>query len=134
MKNSAENLPSKYDLHRKNRWIFEIVGDSTIAPFLMKSVAMDGFRFGNKTKLVLKLMPTLQTPVMGHLVQWMKDAKHKQANLKFLDPVGTVVDMWTFQVVPEAIIPDALDYDDGAPFEITAVLEAMLLSTIDQLF
>ena len=117
----TEMIPNKFEPKRKNRWIFAIEG---IDAFLMKSAARPSFTssaqevsFINSTRYVAGKMKfgtlsvTMHDPIAPsgaqQVMEWIRthfesvsgragyaDFYKRDCQLKMLDPVGTVIELW----------------------------------------
>jgi len=117
----TEMIPNKFEPKRKNRWIFAIEG---IDAFLMKTAARPSYtssaqeiNFINSTRYVANKMKfgtlsvTLHDPIAPsgaqQVMEWIRthfesvsgragyaDFYKRDCQLKMLDPVGTVVELW----------------------------------------
>lgn len=117
----TEMIPNKFEPKRKNRWIFAIEG---IDAFLMKSAARPSFtssaqevNFINSTRYVAGKMKfgtlsvTMHDPIAPsgaqQVMEWIRthfesvsgragyaDFYKRDCQLKMLDPVGTVIELW----------------------------------------
>ena len=143
-------LPNKFEPKRKNRWIFALEG---IDSFLIKTAArpsisieeqtisyMNSKRYlaGNATFETISL--TLHDPIAPsgaqQVMEWVRthfesvsgragyaDFYKRDCQLKLVDPVGTVIEMWD---IKGAFLTNAgfgdVSYEDGAPMEISLTL------------
>ena len=117
----TEMIPNKFEPKRKNRWIFAIEG---IDAFIIKSAARPSFTIGeqeinfiNAKRYVAGKMTfdslnvTLHDPIAPsgaqQVMEWIRthyesvsgragyaDFYKRDCQLKMLDPVGTVVELW----------------------------------------
>jgi len=117
----TEMIPNKFEPKRKNRWIFAIEG---IDAFIIKSAARPSFTIGEQEinfinakryvagKLTFdSLNVTLHDPIAPsgaqQVMEWIRthyesvsgragyaDFYKRDCQLKMLDPVGTVVELW----------------------------------------
>jgi hypothetical protein len=117
----TEMIPNKFEPKRKNRWIFAIEG---IDAFLMKTAARPSFtssaqevNFINSTRYVAGKMKfgtlsvTMHDPIAPsgaqQVMEWIRthfesvsgragyaDFYKRDCQLKMLDPVGTVIELW----------------------------------------
>jgi len=117
----TEMIPNKFEPKRKNRWIFAIEG---IDAFLMKSASRPSYTIGEQevnwinSKRYLagkatfdQLSVTLHDPIAPsgaqQVMEWIRthhetvsgragyaDFYKRDCQLKLLDPVGTVVELW----------------------------------------
>ena len=128
----AEMLPNKFEPKRQFRWVFAIEG---IDAFLMKSAARPQIQTGevkmpfiNHTRYVAgrtefsTLGVTLYDPIAPSGAGYA-DFYKRDLQLKMLDPIGTVVELWD---VKGAFITDAnfndLNYDSENPTEISVTM------------
>ena len=146
----AEMIPNKFEPKRKNRWVFAIEG---IDAFLIKSAARPSYTtnettipFINSTRYLAgkttfdTLSVTLHDPIAPsgaqQVMEWVRthfesvsgragyaDFYKRDCQLKMLDPVGTVVELWD---VKGAFLTQAgfgdLSYDGDEPQEISLSL------------
>ncbi len=148
----TEMIPNKFEPKRKNRWIFAIEG---IDAFLIKSAARPSFNssaqeinFINSTRYVAGKMKFGTLSVTLHdaiapsgaqqVMEWIRthfesvsgragyaDFYKRDCQLKMLDPVGTVIELWDIKgaQINTANFND-LDYnDDGTPVDISLELQ-----------
>jgi len=117
----TEMIPNKFEPKRKNRWVFAIEG---IDAFLMKSASRPSYTIGEQevnwinSKRYLagkatfeQLSVTLHDPIAPsgaqQVMEWIRthhetvsgragyaDFYKRDCQLKLLDPVGTVVELW----------------------------------------
>ena len=143
-------LPNKFEPKRKFRWIFAIEG---IDAFLMKSAARPSISIGEQTleyinskrylagKLSYEtLSVTLYDPIAPsgaqQVMEWVRthtetvsgrsgyaDFYKRDCQLKMLDPVGTVVELWDLKgcFLTSAGFGD-LDYGTEDPTEISLTI------------
>jgi hypothetical protein len=146
----AEMIPNKFEPKRKNRWVFAIEG---IDAFLIKSAARPSYTtnettipFINSTRYLAgkttfdTLSVTLHDPIAPsgsqQVMEWVRthfesvsgragyaDFYKRDCQLKMLDPVGTVVELWDIKgaFLTQAGFGD-LSYDGDEPQEITMSL------------
>lgn len=146
----AKMLPNKFEPKRKFRWVFAIEG---LDAFLMKTVARPSFttseqeiQFINSTRYIAgktkfeTLAVTLHDPIAPsgaqQVMEWVRthfesvsgragyaDFYKRDCQLKLLDPVGTVVELWDIKgcFLTNAAFGD-LSYEDEAPTEISLTL------------
>ena len=107
----SEMLPNKFEPKRKYRWIFQIEG---IDAFLMKTAQRPTFQFEE-----MKSSPEVMEWVRTHFESvsgrgGYADFYKRDCQLKLLDPVGTVVELWDMKgcMIKNANFQD-LDYTDG---------------------
>ena len=146
----TEMIPNKFEPKRKNRWIFAIEG---IDAFLIKSAARPQYQtnettinFMNSTRYLAgkttfqNLSVVLHDPIAPsgaqQVMEWVRthfesvsgragyaDFYKRDCQLKMLDPVGTVVELWD---VKGAFLTQAgfgdLSYDGDEPQEISLSL------------
>lgn len=139
-------LPNKFEPKRKNRWILMIEG---VDAFIVKTAARPTFvteevaiPFINSTRYVAgKTTPetmqvTLHDPIAPsgaqQIMEWIRlhfesvsgrsgyaDFYKRDIQLKMLDPVGTVIELWD---VKGAFLTNVafgeLSYEEGVPAEI----------------
>jgi len=117
----AEMIPNKYEPKRKNRWVFAIEG---IDAFLMKSAARPSVSINETTLSYINstrymagkatfgdLSVTIYDPIAPsgaqQVMEWIRthyesvsgragyaDFYKRDCQLKMLDPVGTVIELW----------------------------------------
>ena len=146
----TEMIPNKFEPKRKNRWIFAIEG---IDAFIIRSAARPSFTIGEQEinfinakryvagKLTFdSLSVSLYDPIAPsgaqQVMEWIRthyesvsgragyaDFYKRDCQLKMLDPVGTVVELWD---IKGAFLTNAsygdLSYDDEAPTEISLTI------------
>ena len=143
----AEMIPNKFEPKRKNRWVFAIEG---IDAFLMKTAARPTYTTNettvnwiNSTRYLAgkttfgDLSVTLHDPIAPsgaqQVMEWVRthfesvsgragyaDFYKRDCQLKLLDPVGTVVELWDMKgcFLESAAFGD-LDYGAEDPAEIS---------------
>jgi hypothetical protein len=143
-------IPNKFEPKRKNRWVLMIEG---IDAYILKTAARPqitteevAIPFINSTRYLAgkttfgQMNVTLHDPIAPsgaqQVMEWIRlhfesvsgrsgyaDFYKRDIQLKMLDPVGTVVELWD---IKGAFITDAnfndLTYEDGGPTEITLTL------------
>lgn len=143
-------LPNKFEPKRKNRWILMIEG---IDAYIMKTANRPTLTneevevpFINSRRYLTGLSKfntiavTLHDPIAPagaqQIMEWLRlhfesvsgrsgyaDFYKRDVQLKLLDPVGTVIELWD---IKGAFITEAnfgeLTYEDGAPVEISLTL------------
>ena len=146
----ADMLPNKFEPKRKFRWVFAIEG---IDAFLMKSAARPSVTIGEQTlefinskrylagKLSYETISvTLYDPIAPsgaqQVMEWVRthtetvsgrsgyaDFYKRDCQLKMLDPVGTVVELWDLKgcFLTNAGFGD-LDYGTEDPTEISLTI------------
>ena len=146
----TEMIPNKFEPKRKNRWVFAIEG---IDAFLMKTAARPSYSTNettlswiNSTRYLAgkttfgDLSITLYDPIAPsgaqQVMEWIRthfesvsgragyaDFYKRDCQLKLLDPVGTVVELWDIKgaFLTQAGFGD-LSYDGDEPQEITMTL------------
>ena len=146
----TEMIPNKFEPKRKNRWVFAIEG---IDAFLMKTAARPSYSTNettlswiNSTRYLAgkttfgDLSVTLYDPIAPsgaqQVMEWIRthfesvsgrsgyaDFYKRDCQIKMLDPVGTVVELWD---VKGAFLTNAnfndLGYDDDAAQEISLTI------------
>jgi len=146
----ADMLPNKFEPKRQFRWIFAIEG---IDAFLMKSAARPSVSIGEQTlefinskrylagKLSYEtLAVTLYDPIAPsgaqQVMEWVRthtetvsgrsgyaDFYKRDVQLKMLDPVGTVVELWDLKgCFLTAAGFGSLDYATEDPTEISLTI------------
>lgn len=139
-------LPNKFEPKRKNRWILMIEG---VDAFAIKGAARPTFTteeveipFINSTRWVAgKTKPetmqvTLHDPIAPsgaqQVMEWIRlhfesvsgrsgyaDFYKRDVQLKMLDPVGTVIELWDVKgAFLQQVNFGELTYEEGAPVEI----------------
>jgi len=143
-------LPNRFEPKRKNRWILQIEG---IDAFLLKTaqrptVTTDEVEmpFINSRRYVasltkfnemnITLYDAIAPSSAQQVTEWMRlcfesvsgragyaDFYKRDVQLKLIDPVGTVVELWDIKGawIKSATFGD-LTYEDGTPTEIALVL------------
>jgi hypothetical protein len=146
----ASMLPNKFEPKRKFRWVFAIEG---IDAFLMKTAARPQFTtteqeipfinstryLAGKTKfgtIACTLYDAIAPSGAQQVMEWVRthfesvsgrsgyaDFYKRDCQLKLLDPVGTVVELWDIKgaFITEASFGD-LGYDQEDPTEISMTL------------
>lgn len=147
----TDMLPNKFEPKRKFRWVFAIEG---IDSFLMKTAARPqltteeiAMPFINSTRYIAgrtqfgDLSVTLYDPIAPsgaqQVMEWVRthfesvsgrsgyaDFYKRDIQLKMLDPVGTVVELWDIKgaFIKTANFGDALDYNTNDAVEISLSL------------
>jgi hypothetical protein len=143
-------IPNKFEPKRKNRWVFAIEG---IDAFLMKTASRPSYTIGeteinfiNSKRYVAgkatfdTMSITLHDPIAPsgaqQVMEWIRthyesvsgragyaDFYKRDCQLKMLDPVGTVVELWDIKgaFLTTANFGD-LSYDGDEPQEISLTL------------
>jgi hypothetical protein len=146
----TEMIPNKFEPKRKNRWVFAIEG---IDAFLMKTASRPSYTIGeteinfiNSKRYVAgkatfdTISITLHDPIAPsgaqQVMEWIRthyesvsgragyaDFYKRDCQLKMLDPVGTVVELWDIKgaFLTTANFGD-LSYDGDEPQEISLTL------------
>jgi len=143
-------IPNKFEPKRKNRWVLMIEG---IDAYILKTAARPqisteevAIPFINSTRYLAgkttfgQMNVTLHDPIAPsgaqQVMEWIRlhfesvsgrsgyaDFYKRDIQLKMLDPVGTVVELWD---IKGAFIMDAnfneVTYEDGNPVEISLTL------------
>ncbi len=146
----TEMIPNKFEPKRKNRWIFAIEG---IDAFILKTAARPSFtmneqeiNFINAKRYIAGKMTfdqmnvTLHDPIAPsgaqQVMEWIRthyesvsgragyaDFYKRDCQLKMLDPVGTVVELWD---IKGAFLTNAnfgdLSYDGEEPADISLTI------------
>ena len=146
----AEMIPNKFEPKRKNRWVFAIEG---IDAFLMKTASRPTYQtqettlgFINSTRYLAgkttfgDIQVTIYDPIAPsgsqQVMEWIRthfesvsgragyaDFYKRDCQLKMLDPVGTVVELWDIKgAFLTNVSYNDLSYDDDAPQEISMTL------------
>jgi len=146
----AEMIPNKFEPKRKNRWVFAIEG---IDAFLMKSAARPTvqiqeteLKYINSTRYMAgrstfgDLSVTIYDPIAPsgaqQVMEWIRthyesvsgragyaDFYKRDCQLKMLDPVGTVIELWDIKGAHLTNVSFGdVGYDDDAPTEISMTL------------
>jgi len=104
-------LPNKFEPLRVNRWVMMLEG---VDAYLVKTVEPPVIESNSSTKiLVLGLFNVASGDQNERLKAWLDAPLSKDGELKFLDPVGTVVELWKFRVRPQKMWFDKLDYNSS---------------------
>lgn len=143
-------LPNKFEPKRKNRWVLMIEG---IDAYIIKTTARPSIKtdeveipFINSRRYLAGLTKfdamavTLHDPIAPsgaqQIMEWVRlhfesvsgragyaDFYKRDVQLKLLDPVGTVIELWDIKgaLILEATFGE-LTYEDGTPAEITLSL------------
>ena len=146
----TEMIPNKFEPKRKNRWIFAIEG---IDAFILKTAARPSFTIGeqeinfiNAKRYVAGKMTfdtisvTLHDPIAPsgaqQVMEWIRthyesvsgragyaDFYKRDCQIKMLDPVGTVVELWDMKgaFLTNANFGD-LSYDGDEPADISLTI------------
>ena len=146
----GDMLPNKFEPKRKFRWVFAIEG---IDAFLMKSAARPSVTIGEQTieyinskrylagKMTYETISvTLHDPIAPsgaqQVMEWVRthtetvsgrsgyaDFYKRDCQLKMLDPVGTVVELWDLKgcFLTNAAFGD-LDYGTEDPSDISLTI------------
>ena len=146
----TEMIPNKFEPKRKNRWVFAIEG---IDAFLMKTANRPSYStnettipFINSTRHLAgkttfdTMAVTLHDPIAPsgaqQVMEWVRthfesvsgragyaDFYKRDCQLKMLDPIGTVVELWDIKgaFLTQAGFGD-LSYDGDDPQEISLTL------------
>ena len=146
----TEMIPNKFEPKRKNRWVFAIEG---IDAFILKTASRPSFQIGeqeinfiNAKRYVAGKMTfdqmnvTLHDPIAPsgaqQVMEWIRthyesvsgragyaDFYKRDCQLKLLDPVGTVVELWD---IKGAFLTNAnfgdLSYDAEDPADISLTI------------
>ena len=146
----TEMIPNKFEPKRKNRWVFAIEG---IDAFILKTASRPSFTIGeqeinfiNAKRYVAGKMTfdqmnvTLDDPIAPsgaqQVMEWIRthyesvsgragyaDFYKRDCQLKLLDPVGTVVELWD---IKGAFLTNAnfgdLSYDAEDPADISLTI------------
>jgi len=146
----ASMIPSKFEPHRKNRYVLQIEG---IDAYLVKTAAKPQFKteevpipWINATRYVAgkttfePMAVTMYDPIAPsgaqQVMEWIRlcyesvsgragyaDFYKRDIQLKVLDPLGTVVQLWDIR---GAWLTDInfgeLTYEDGTPTEISVTI------------
>jgi hypothetical protein len=146
----TDMLPNKFEPKRKYRWVFNIEG---IDAFLMKTATRPTFNtseqaipFINSTRYVAgkttfdTISIALHDPIAPsgaqQVMEWVRthnetvsgragyaDFYKRDCQIKLLDPVGTVVELWDLKGcwLQSAAFGD-LSYEDEAPVDVTLTM------------
>lgn len=146
----TDMLPNKFEPKRKHRWVFAIEG---VDAFLIKSAARPQFAMTDKAipwinttryisgKLTFQTMNvTLHDPIAPsgaqQVMEWIRthhesvsgrsgyaDFYKRDIQLKMLDPIGTVVELWD---IKGAFLTNAnfntIDYGQDDPIDIALTI------------
>ena len=146
----TEMIPNKFEPKRKNRWVFAIEG---IDAFILKTASRPSFTIGEQEinfinakryvagKMTFDSMSvTLHDPIAPsgaqQVMEWIRthyesvsgragyaDFYKRDCQLKMLDPVGTVVELWD---IKGAFLTNAnfgdLSYDAEDPADISLTI------------
>ena len=147
----AQMIPNKFEPKRQNRWLFALEG---IDAFLIKTaerpninIQTQTLKFINSTRYIAgraefqTMSVTLYDPIAPsgaqEVMEWIRthyesvsgragyaDFYKRDCQIKLLDPVGTVVELWDMKGVHiESANYGQLNYDDdGTPTEIQLTL------------
>ena len=101
-------LPAKFEPFRVNRWVMMLEG---VDAYLVKTVEGPIIEPGVSSRMVtLALHNMVGSDQNERLKKWIELPTLKEGELKFLDPVGCVIERWTFQAKPKKMWFDKLDY------------------------
>ena len=146
----TDMLPNKFEPKRKYRWVFNIEG---IDAFLMKTAARPTFNtseqaipFINSTRYIAgkttfdTISVALHDPIAPsgaqQVMEWVRthnetvsgragyaDFYKRDCQIKLLDPVGTVVELWDLKGcwLTNATFGD-LSYEDEAPNDVSITM------------
>ena len=146
----TEMIPNKFEPKRKNRWVFAIEG---IDAFILKTASRPSFTIGEQEinfinakryiagKMTFDTMSvTLHDPIAPsgaqQVMEWIRthyesvsgragyaDFYKRDCQIKMLDPVGTVVELWD---IKGAFLTNAnfgdLSYDAEDPADISLTI------------
>ena len=146
----TDMLPNKFEPKRKNRWVFAIEG---IDAYLIKSTKRPSVKTEEKEipwinsrryiagkttfdTIEVSLYDAIAPSGAQQVMEWVRthfesvsgrsgyaDFYKRDIQLKLLDPVGTVVELWD---IKGAFITEAnfgeVTYEDGGPMEISMTL------------
>jgi hypothetical protein len=143
-------LPTKFEPKRKNRWVLMIEGiDAYICKTASRptvSTEEQEIPFINSRRYIAgkttfgTISVTLHDPIAPsgaqQAMEWIRtcyesvsgrggyaDFYKRDIQLKLLDPVGTVVELWDIKgAFPTEVNFGDLSYEDGAPLEISLTL------------
>jgi len=148
--NVTDMLPNKFEPKRKNRWIFALEG---IDSFLIKTASRPGVSFDEMTISYMNskrylagngtfetISVTLHDPIAPsgaqQVMEWVRthwesvsgragyaDFYKRDAQLKLVDPVGTVIELWDLKgcFLTNASFGD-LSYDGSDGHEISLTI------------
>jgi len=142
----TDMLPNKFEPKRKHRWIFAIEG---IDAFIIKTAARPNFQMAsikipwiNTQRYISKrlefqtLSVNLHDPIAPsgaqQVMEWIRthhesvsgrsgyaDFYKRDIQLKMLDPIGTVVELWDIKgAFLESVNFQSLDYGSDEPIDI----------------
>lgn len=115
-------LPEKFEPLRNNRWVFQLEG---IDAFLLKSVSGPELTaHANAPEVIIALHNVVGGDQNERLIAWLNSNEEREAVVKHLDPVGTVVEKWRFSARPTKIWFSKLNYEDGGLLTTYVALEA----------
>src|SRR5271168_3210301 len=92
-------IPVRFEPLRNNRWIMMLEG---VDAFLVKTVEPPVIEpMSNRHTLTIALYNTIGGDQNTRLKAWLDSPSTRDGNLKFLDPVGNVVERWEFRARPQ---------------------------------
>src|SRR5579885_322472 len=101
-------LHAKFEPFRVNRWVMMLEG---VDAFLVKTVEGPIIEPGTSVQtMTLALYNVVGSDQNERLKAWTELPTLKDGELKFLDPVGCVVELWRFRAKPLKMWFDKLDY------------------------
>lgn len=146
----TDMLPNKFEPKRKHRWIFALEG---IDSFLIKSAARPNFTMASKeipwmntqryisgklkfNTLTVNLHDPIAPSGAQQVMEWIRthhesvsgrsgyaDFYKRDIQLKMLDPIGTVVELWDIKgAFLEGANFNAVDYGGDDPIDINLTI------------
>lgn len=104
-----------YEPKRKFRWILAIEG---LPCHFVKRC--DGFLFPGGSTLKVQYYEAVNNPVSEELLRWNETKETRPASLKFLGPVGEVLQEWVFKDFRLNVSSfDDLDYSKSDPVSVS---------------
>lgn len=117
----TQMIPNRFEPIRRFRWLFEIDG---IDAFLMKTLKFPRIRkSGDEVEvenIAFELYDAISPSGAKQVYKWAEEGGERTASLKLIDPIGAVVEKWTFEGL-EFVSADLgeLDYSISEPVTIT---------------
>jgi hypothetical protein len=107
----TEPLPeNKFEPVRANRWIFVMPGADA---FLTKAVHLPNLTHshGEVVQMMVEFHNVIGSPINTNLLKMLRSGESFEAELKYLDEAGSIVDRWIFHQASLAGLSwSSLDY------------------------
>ena len=105
--------PEKFEPVRRHRWVMMLEG---VDAYMVNAVELPVIETGNsQLTMTLSLHNAVGDDQNTRLMSWLKLMNPRKGQLKFLDPVGAVTELWQLQVRPQKMWFDRLDYASATP-------------------